>query len=51
VTYAPNDQVDVDFDLAAIAWQIQPGSRLRLDITSSNFPAFNAHPNKAGFVE
>jgi len=48
LTYAPNDQVEVDFDLAAIAWQIQPGSRLRLEITSSDFPAFNAHPNKAG---
>src|ERR1700730_10856921 len=48
LTYAPNDPVEVDFDLAAIAWQMQPGSRLRLGITSSNFPGFTVHPHRAG---
>jgi len=42
-----NRAVEVDFEMPAIAWQIQARSKLRLDITSSNFPAFNAHPNKA----
>jgi predicted acyl esterase len=27
---------------------VQPGSRLRLDVSSSNFPAYHAHPNRAG---
>jgi uncharacterized protein len=46
--YKPRDQVELNFELPPIAWQIQPGSRLRLDITSSNFPAYTAHPNKGG---
>ena len=44
LTYVP---VELVFDLPPIAWQIQAGSRLRFDVTSSNFPAFNAHPNRA----
>ena len=28
-----------------VAWQLQPGSRLRLDVTSSNFPEYSVHPN------
>ncbi len=47
LTYAPGSDVELVFELPPIAWQIQPGSRLRFDITSSNFPAFNAHPNRA----
>ncbi len=46
--YRPGDKVEVDFDLTPIAWQLQAGSRLRVDISSSNFPVFNAHPNRAG---
>ncbi len=48
VAYRPGDQVEVDFDLTPIAWQIQKGSHLRFDVSSSNFPVFNAHPNRAG---
>jgi len=47
-TYVPGDDVDVVIDLTRIEWAVQPGSRLRLDISSSNFPAFHAHPNVAG---
>lgn len=28
-----------------IAWQVKKGSRLRLDVSSSNFPEYSAHPN------
>lgn len=28
-----------------IAWQLKKGSRLRVDISSSNFPEFSVHPN------
>jgi len=48
LAYKQNEQTEIVFDLPPIDWQLQPGSRLRLDISSSNFPAFNAHPNKAG---
>jgi putative CocE/NonD family hydrolase len=47
LVYQPGSRVELTFDLPPIAWQMQPGSRLRFDITSSNFPAFNAHPNRA----
>ncbi len=33
------------FDMPPIQWHIRPGSSLRLDISSSNYPVFNAHPN------
>lgn len=48
LVYRPGDKVEVDFAVTPIAWQIQKGSHLRLDISSSNFPVFNAHPNRAG---
>jgi len=46
--YRPGDKVEVDFDLIPVPWQMHAGSRLRLDVSSSNFPEFNAHPNRSG---
>lgn len=46
--YTPGEEVEVLFDLTPIAWRLQPGSRLRLDISSSSAPAFAPHPNRAG---
>lgn len=48
MTYAPGDVVEVEFDLTPILWRLHAGSRLRLDISSSNAPAFFPHPNRAG---
>ncbi len=28
-----------------VAWRLQPGSRLRVDVSSSNFPEYSVHPN------
>lgn len=47
-SYTPQSTVQISIDLTAIEWTFSPGSRLRLDISSSNFPAFHAHPNRAG---
>lgn len=50
-TYRPaeaNDTAALIFDLVPIDWTLSAGSKLRLDISSSNFPAFPAHPNKSG---
>ena len=41
----PNMPVEVSFTLSHICVLIKKGKRIRLDITSSDFPAFNAHPN------
>ena len=48
MAYTPGDQVEVVFDLTPIMWRLKKGSRLRLDVSSSDVPAFFPHPNRAG---
>ena len=37
--------VEITLSCWDVAWQFQPGSRLRVDISSSNFPEYSIHPN------
>ena len=37
--------VEVTIDCWEIAFRVQKGSRLRVDISSSNFPEYSIHPN------
>lgn len=46
--YRPYDTVAAEIVLWPITWTIKKGSQLRVDISSSNFPAYHAHPNTAG---
>ncbi len=46
--YEPNSLVEVVLDMWAIEWTIKAGHRLRVDVSSSNFPAYNIHGNRAG---
>lgn len=46
--YRPNEIVLAEIELWPITWTIRQGSRLRVDISSSNFPAYHRHPNTAG---
>lgn len=46
--YAPGRPVTVTIDMWPIEWTFQPGSRLRIDLSSSNWPAYHAHANRAG---
>jgi putative CocE/NonD family hydrolase len=48
VAYEPGTIVSLDLELWPIDWKIAAGSRLRLDLSSSNFPAYHAHPNRFG---
>lgn len=48
IAYRPGERVEVDFEMTPILWRLHKGSRLRLDISSSNAPAFFPHPNRAG---
>jgi len=48
VIYKPGEKVTISFDLHPVAWTLKPGYKLRLDISSSNYPAFHAHSNTAG---
>lgn len=44
--YKPNEMVQVQIECWPVSWCIEEGSKLRIDISSSNFPAYNNHPNK-----
>jgi uncharacterized protein len=41
----PNEVYEFDIDMAGTANVFQPGHRIRVDITSSNFPQFDRNPN------
>lgn len=44
--YHPGEKVTISLNFAANAILLQPGERLRIDISSSHFPAFIPHRNK-----
>ncbi len=50
----PGDSGPVDIPVGPLAWQAQPGFRLRLEVAASYFPAFDRNPQRAeqppGFV-
>jgi putative CocE/NonD family hydrolase len=48
VIYRPGDKVRISITMWDIAWKIQKGSRIRIDITSSDFPQYSIHSNYAG---
>ena len=37
--------VRIEFEGWEIAWRVRKGSRVRVDISSSNFPEYSVHPN------
>lgn len=48
VAYEPGRPVTAHIDLWPIEWRVEAGSRLRLDVSSSNFPAYAVHANRPG---
>lgn len=46
--YKPGDEVTVRLETPALAWELQPGDRLRVDVTSSSFPNYSIHTNVRG---
>lgn len=46
--YKPNEKLVLDFDFDMHYFKIKAGEKLRLDISSSCFPQFLPHTNKAG---
>lgn len=46
--YTPDEIVELNIETLPVTWQIAPGNRLRVDITSSNFPEYSIHSNYAG---
>ena len=48
ISYEPGSKARLSVTMWDIAWKIQKGSRLRVDITSSDFPQYSIHSNYAG---
>ena len=46
--YRPGEEVWLDFQFAPHAYWLEPGDRLRLDVSSSCFPHFLPHTNRRG---
>jgi hypothetical protein len=47
-SYTPGEVVEIEVEALPILWQLQPGSRFRVDISSSDFPQYSIHSNYAG---
>ena len=47
-TYTPGEIVEINIQMWDVAWKTQAGSRLRLDVSSSDFPQYAVHPNYPG---
>lgn len=48
IGYEPGEMVEITIDTWDLAWQLHKGSRIRVDITSSDFPEYAVHSNYAG---
>ncbi|WP_342757854.1 CocE/NonD family hydrolase [Kineothrix sedimenti] len=46
--YMPGNVVEINLEMWDIAWKLQEGSCLRLDVSSSDFPQYAVHSNYAG---
>lgn len=46
--YEPGDKVQICIDTWDLAWKLQKGSRIRIDLTSSDFPQYSVHSNFEG---
>ncbi len=47
-TYTPNEIVEIEIETLPITWNVKAGNKIRIDITSSNFPEYSIHSNYAG---
>lgn len=45
--YTPGDVRKLSLTMLDVTWRLKKGSRLRIDIASSNHPAYHIHPNTA----
>ena len=46
--YKPGEIRRVSIDMWGICWMVPAGSRIRCDISSSDFPQYSVHTNHAG---
>lgn len=43
--YEPGTVRELSWELLDTCWKLHKGSKLRVDVSSSNFPAYHVHPN------
>ena len=48
IVYNPEEIVEMNIELWDIAFEFEEGTRLRIDIQSSDFPQYSIHPNLPG---
>ena len=48
IKYNPKEIVEINIKMWDIAWLFRVGSRIRVDISSSDFPEYSIHTNYAG---
>ena len=48
ITYNPGEKVTIEISTWDIDWFFKSGSKIRLDISSSDFPQYSAHSNYPG---
>lgn len=46
--YNPGEKVKISIKMWPIAWETKPGSRIRVDVSSSDFPQYSVHTNYPG---
>lgn len=46
--YKPGEIVEMEIESLPIVWSVAAGNRIRVDISSSNFPEFSNHTNTVG---
>ena len=46
--YTPGEIVEINLEMWDISWMLKKGSKLRLDISSSDFPQYSIHSNFPG---
>ena len=48
LTYEPGTEIEIEIPCLPTLWTMKKGHRLRVDISSSNFPEYAIHPNVPG---
>lgn len=48
IPYRPGEKVSINIRMWDLTWKFQRGSRVRVDVTSSNFPEYSIHSNFPG---
>lgn len=46
--YTPGEKIQVEIEMWDVVWELHKGERIRLDVSSSDFPQYSIHSNYPG---